>query len=55
MAPISTVTASQDYKNLMDSILGKTINQGVQREHSGALKLLHILIGNISIRAFWTF
>jgi hypothetical protein len=31
MAPISTVTASQDYKNLMDTILGKTINQGVQK------------------------
>jgi hypothetical protein len=31
MAPIGTVTASQDYKNLIHLILGKTINQGVQK------------------------
>lgn len=30
MAPIGNVTASQDYKNLIQPILGKVINQGVE-------------------------
>lgn len=31
MAPIGTLTASQDYKNLMHLIMGKSINQGIQK------------------------